>query len=60
MCPAADMFDEGVQLRVPKKGTMFPARARRLYDLFCRYNSLDEIPAPELAKMENNLQAERG
>ena len=55
MCPAADMFDEGVQLQVLKKGTMFPARARKLYDLFCRYNSLDEIPVSELARLERTI-----
>jgi PfaD family protein len=55
MCPAADMFDEGVQLQVLQKGTMFPARARKLYDLFCRYRSLDEIPVPELARLEKTI-----
>jgi trans-AT polyketide synthase/acyltransferase/oxidoreductase domain-containing protein len=52
MAPAADMFDEGVQLQVLKKGTMFPSRARKLYDLFIRYNGMDDIPAEELKKIE--------
>lgn len=55
MAPAADMFDEGVELQVLKKGTMFPNRARKLYELFIRYNGLDEIPKDEMAKLEKNV-----
>merc|ERR1711968_415293 len=47
MAPAADMFDQGVKLQVLKKGTMFPSRAAKLWDLFCKYNSLEEIPPKE-------------
>jgi len=32
MAPAADMFEMGVDLQVLKKGTMFPARAKKLYE----------------------------
>jgi trans-AT polyketide synthase/acyltransferase/oxidoreductase domain-containing protein len=96
MAPAADMFDEGVELQVlkrgallrqgswlvgpvvggaayflpthasthavcccmtrahdyPRAGTMFPARARKLYELFKAYDSLDAVPAAEMAKLE--------
>ena len=55
MAPAADMFDEGVELQVLKKGTMFPNRARKLYELFIRYNGLDDIPQDEVAKLEKNV-----
>jgi len=55
MAPAADMFDEGVELQVLKKGTMFPNRARKLYELFIRYNGVDEIPEDEMAKLEKNV-----
>jgi len=55
MAPAADMFDQGVQLQVLKKGTMFAARAKKLYELFVRYDSLDDIPAAERDKLEKQV-----
>merc|ERR1719267_18836 len=44
MAPAADMFDQGVELQVLKKGTMFPSRAKKLFSLFQLYDSLEDIP----------------
>ena len=52
MAPAADMFDQGVKLQVLKKGTMFASRAHKLWELFCKYNSLDEIPVKERERLE--------
>ena len=52
MAPAADMFDQGVKLQVLKKGTMFASRAHKLWDLFCKYNSLDEIPQKDRERLE--------
>ena len=34
MAPAADMFEMGVQLQVLKRGTLFPMRAQKLYELY--------------------------
>ena len=52
MAPAADMFEMGVKLQVLKRGTMFPMRAQKLYDLYTQYNSIDDIPADERQKLE--------
>ncbi|GBF33012.1 malonyl CoA-acyl carrier protein transacylase [Desulfocucumis palustris] len=41
--PAGDMFELGARVQVLKKGLFFPARANKLYDLYRRYNSLNEI-----------------
>lgn len=41
--PAADMFEMGVTVQVLKKGTRFAERAARLYDLYRRHNSMDEL-----------------
>lgn len=41
--PAGDMFELGAKVQVLKKGLFFPARANKLYDLYRRYNSLNEI-----------------
>jgi trans-AT polyketide synthase/acyltransferase/oxidoreductase domain-containing protein len=43
--PAGDMFELGSQVQVLKRGVFFPARARKLYDLYRRHESLEEIDA---------------
>lgn len=53
MAPAADMFELGVELQVLRRGTMFPMRARQLYELYRAYSSWEEIPAAERAKVES-------
>jgi PfaD family protein len=55
MAPAADMFEMGVKVQVLKRGTMFPMRAARLYELYRTYGSLEELPAAERAALEKNL-----
>ena len=55
MAPAADMFEMGVTVQVLKRGTMFPMRAARLYDLYRAHNSLESIPAAERDKLEKTL-----
>ena len=55
MAPASDMFERGIKLQVLKKGTLFPMRAQKLYDLYTTYNSLSEIPAVELEKLEKQI-----
>lgn len=46
MAPAADMFEMGVHVQVLKRGTMFAMRAAKLLELYRKYDSLDDIPAP--------------
>lgn len=41
--PAGDMFELGARVQVLKKGTFFPARANRLYELYRQHDSLDGI-----------------
>ena len=55
MAPAADMFEMGVTVQVLKRGTMFAMRARKLYDAYRKYASLDEIPQAERAGLERDL-----
>jgi trans-AT polyketide synthase/acyltransferase/oxidoreductase domain-containing protein len=43
MAPAADMFEMGVKLQVLKRGTMFPMRANKLYELYQAHNAYEEI-----------------
>ena len=55
MAPAADMFEMGVKLQVLKRGTMFPMRAAKLYELYRSCGSLEEIPATERANLEKTV-----
>ncbi len=55
MAPAADMFEMGVKLQVLKRGTLFPMRAQKLYDLYSQYESIDEIPVKEREKLEKQV-----
>ncbi|UCH23971.1 MAG: PfaD family polyunsaturated fatty acid/polyketide biosynthesis protein [Deltaproteobacteria bacterium] len=55
MAPAADMFEMGVKVQVLKRGTMFPFRAAKLYDLYCKYDSLEELPAEQKIILERDF-----
>ncbi len=55
MAPAADMFEMGVKLQVVKRGTLFPMRANKLYEIYTRYDSIDAIPADEKQKLEQRI-----
>jgi len=55
MCPASDMFEMGGRVQVLKRGTMYPQRAQRLYDLYKTYPAWDAIPASERQKVETQI-----
>jgi PfaD family protein len=55
MAPAADMFEMGVKVQVLKKGTLFPVRAQKLYELYKTCDSLETIPAAEREKLEKQV-----
>ena len=55
MAPAADMFEMGVELQVLKRGTLFPMRAKKLYELYMNYESIEEIPLPDRQKLEKQI-----
>jgi PfaD family protein len=54
MAPSADMFELGVKVQVLKRGTMFPQRASKLYDLYCSYERYEDIPEKERLMLEKN------
>ncbi|MET9482775.1 ACP S-malonyltransferase [Streptomyces sp. NPDC006638] len=41
--PAGDMFELGARVQVVRKGTLFPARANKLYQLYRQYGALEEL-----------------
>jgi len=55
MAPAADMFELGVEVQVLKRGTFFAVRAKKLYDLYRRHDSLDALPMQEKARLEKDI-----
>jgi len=55
MAPAADMFELGVEVQVLRRGTMFAVRARKLYELYRAYPTLEAIPDAERARVEKQM-----
>ena len=55
MAPAADMFEMGVKVQVLKRGTLFPMRAQKLYDLYKDYDSIESIPEKERENLEKRF-----
>jgi len=52
--PAGDMFEIGAKVQVLRKGVLFPARANKLYQLYLRYSSVEEIPEKVKAQLERS------
>lgn len=55
MAPAADMFEMGVKLQVLKRGTLFGMRSQKLYEIYQRYDSIEDIPPAEREKLEKQI-----
>jgi trans-AT polyketide synthase, acyltransferase and oxidoreductase domains len=55
MAPSADMFEMGVKVQVLKRGTLFPLRAAKLYELYRNFDSLDDIPSPQRGILERDF-----
>lgn len=50
--PAGDMFELGARVQVVRKGTLFPARANKLYQVYRQFDSLDDIDAQTRTTIE--------
>jgi len=55
MAPSADMFEMGVKVQVLKRGTMFAPRASKLYEVYTRYQTWEEVPQAERERLENTV-----
>lgn len=55
MAPAADMFEMGVKVQVLKRGTMFPMRAQKLYDLYQEADSLEALDPAARSTLEEKI-----
>jgi trans-AT polyketide synthase, acyltransferase and oxidoreductase domains len=58
MAPAADMFERGVKVQVLKHKTLFALRATRLFELYHRYDDLEQIPSEARAELETKILQE--
>jgi trans-AT polyketide synthase/acyltransferase/oxidoreductase domain-containing protein len=54
MAPAGDMFEFGSQVQVLSRGLFFAGRAKKLYELYRQYDSLDAIDAKTRAQIERS------
>lgn len=54
LAPCADMFELGAKVQVIKKGTMYPMNAQKLYDIYMKYKSIDEIPEADRNRISKN------
>jgi PfaD family protein len=55
MAPAADMFELGVDVQVLRRGSLFAVRARKLYELYRQWPSLEAIPEAERRRVEQDI-----
>lgn len=52
IAPAGDMFEIGARVQVLRRGSLFAARANRLYELWRTHGGIDEVPPAVLAEIE--------
>ncbi|CCH31901.1 ACP S-malonyltransferase [Actinosynnema sp. NPDC047251] len=50
--PDPDLFELGGRAPVARKGTLYAARAERLYRLYLRHDRIEDVPAADRAELE--------
>jgi trans-AT polyketide synthase/acyltransferase/oxidoreductase domain-containing protein len=50
--PAGDMFELGAKVQVARRGIFFAARANKLYELYLRHDSLEELDRATREQLE--------
>ena len=53
MAPAADMFEMGVKVQVLKRGTLFPMRAQKLYEIYRNNSGVESLSTSETKILES-------
>lgn len=53
IAPAGDMFELGAKVQVLKRGTLFPGRGNRLYELYRAHTGLHEVPPAVMREIED-------
>jgi trans-AT polyketide synthase/acyltransferase/oxidoreductase domain-containing protein len=52
IAPSGYLFEMGSKVQVLNRGTFFPVRANKLYELYQRYDGLDQIPETTRKKIQ--------
>ncbi len=55
MAPSANMFERGIKVQVLKRGSMFPQRAARLYEIYRSYESIEQLPDDVKNEIESRI-----
>jgi len=55
MAPSANMFERGIKVQVLKRGSMFAQRSSKLYEIYTRFDSIDQIPDSIKNEIENKI-----
>lgn len=55
MGPAGDMFEQGAEVQVLKRGTLFAMRGRHLHELYKKYDGIEHLPADVRSKLETQI-----
>lgn len=55
MAPAGDMFEQGAEVQVLTRGSLFARRGHRLREWHKRYDSLDELAPDEKTELEEKI-----
>lgn len=55
MAPAGDMFEQGAEVQVLTRGTMFARRGSKLRSIYLSYDSLEAIPTDVLGELESRI-----
>jgi PfaD family protein len=53
--PAPDMFEIGAKVQVVGRGALYAQRAQKLYDIYKRYDALEDIPDDERTRLETQI-----
>lgn len=53
--PTGDMLESDAKIQVLRKGMLFPARAKKLHEIYHKYNSLDELSKEEQKNIRNKI-----
>jgi trans-AT polyketide synthase, acyltransferase and oxidoreductase domains len=52
--PAGDLFEIGSQVQVVRRGLFFPARARRLFELYQRHDCIEDLDATTRKQLQED------
>jgi len=55
MAPSADMFEMGARVQVLKRGTAYPQRAQKLYQLYREHAAWEDVPDAERSRVEKQI-----